>query len=78
MKLYVYSLEKPMFEGEAVSVSLPTEAGEITVLNQHVPLVTTLAPGTIRIKQEKGADVHIPLTGGYGEVSRKKMIVLMR
>lgn len=38
------------YDSAADSVSLPTAAGEITVLPHHIPLVTVLKAGEVRIK----------------------------
>jgi F-type H+-transporting ATPase subunit epsilon len=43
------------FEGEALSLTFPTPDGEITVLSDHMPLMTIVSPGsiTVRTKQEE-------------------------
>lgn len=42
--------EGSAFSGEAVSVTLPSGDGEITVLGKHVPLVSTVLPGTVIVR----------------------------
>jgi len=48
MLLRIASPEKTIFDGKVKKVTLPTEQGEITVLPNHTPVVTTLKPGIIR------------------------------
>ena len=49
MKLGVYTIEKTLFDGEAEKIIAETSTGEITVLDGHVPLVSELTQGEIRI-----------------------------
>lgn len=48
MLLRIASPEKTIFDGKVKKVTLPTEQGEITILPNHTPVVTTLKPGIIR------------------------------
>ena len=43
--LSVLSAEKQLYSGEAESLTLPTEEGEITILAHHIGLVANLQPG---------------------------------
>ncbi len=49
MRLSIHTIEKTLFDGEIKSLTLPTEAGEITVLENHLPLVSLTKPGSIKI-----------------------------
>ena len=42
--------EGSAYSGDAVSVTMPTGDGEITVLDNHLPLVSTVQPGTVIIR----------------------------
>ncbi|MDP4000860.1 MAG: ATP synthase F1 subunit epsilon [bacterium] len=42
--------ERILFEKEVDSITLPTEAGEITVLSHHLPLISNLVAGEVRYK----------------------------
>ena len=46
MKIGVYSFEKVLYQGEAISVNCNTKMGEITILNHHRPLISILGKGT--------------------------------
>ena len=54
MRLRVHTIEKTLFDGEIKSLTLPTESGEITILPDHLPLVTLTKPGLIRIFDNEG------------------------
>lgn len=50
MHVELITSEGSAYSGEAVSVSLPSGMGEITVLNHHIPLLSTVEPGTVIIR----------------------------
>ncbi len=67
--------EKTIYSEKIDEVVLPTASGEIGILPNHIPLVSLLVPGEIRIK--KGDDVtSVAVSGGFIEVRPDKVIVL--
>jgi len=75
MLLEIITPEKKVYSEEVDQVSLPTSMGEITVLANHIPLVTEINPGEIIIK--KAGKEHNLVTGnGFAQVSAKKVSVL--
>lgn len=72
MELKIYSLEGTKYEGTVSQVSLPTTNGEITVLKNHIPLITTLKSGVIKFGGE-----NISIEGGFAEVGKGKVVVLV-
>ena len=48
-KLKILTPDEKLFEGEVTQVVLPTKAGEITVLANHVPLISLLGIGEIKV-----------------------------
>ncbi|HEY4694884.1 MAG TPA: ATP synthase F1 subunit epsilon [Candidatus Nanoarchaeia archaeon] len=75
MLLEIITPEKKVYSGEADQVSLPTSEGEITVLPNHLPLVTEINPGEITIKA--AGKIHHLVTGkGFAEVTAKTVSVL--
>lgn len=42
--------EGSAFKGEATSVTIPSGMGEITILKNHLPLLSTVEPGTMIIR----------------------------
>lgn len=68
MRLAIYSLKKILFQGEAESVNCKTKNGEITVLDNHRPLISSLAPGTVKIVDKDKKEHYIPVSSGFLEV----------
>lgn len=71
MELKIYSLDGIKFDGPVSQVSLPTEAGEITVLKNHIPLITVLKKGLVKIGKES-----FQIEGGVAEIDGGKVVVL--
>jgi len=74
--LIVASVGESRFDGAALSATIPTTGGEITVLPHHEPLVATLRPGTITIRESLG-NKEISVEGGVLEVSGNRAVVLL-
>lgn len=49
MKLKISSPEKVVYEWDVKQVSIPTETGILTILPNHIPMVTALKPWIIKI-----------------------------
>jgi len=68
--------ERVVYEKTIHQVTLPTAAGEITVLPHHIPLVTVLKTGEMLIKDEDG-ERPIAVAGGFVEVKDGEHLVVM-
>lgn len=68
--------ERVVYEKDIYQVSLPTAAGEITVLPHHIPLVTVLKTGEMLIKDEDG-ERPIAVAGGFVEVKDGEHLVVL-
>ncbi len=78
MKLLIAKVDETLYQGEVYSVTLPTAAGEVTILGEHMPLATTLKEGIIRIRKEKdSAFEEFSVTKGVLEVTRDGATVLL-
>jgi len=52
IKFEIVTPERVVLKEEVRQVTVPTKAGEITVLPDHIPLVSSLMPGVIYLKKE--------------------------
>jgi F-type H+-transporting ATPase subunit epsilon len=77
MKVRIYTLQKTLFEGEAVETIAKTTTGEIAILAHHEPLVTILRPSEVRIKTEGGGEEAIRIEGGFLEVRPDNSVVIL-
>ena len=76
MKLSIYSLQSTLFEGEVEQITLPTSQGEITVLDNHIPLITLVSPGYVRYAHS-GTQQMTKLSGGVLEVRPESEAVIL-
>ena len=76
LKLKIATPEKVIYENEINQVSIPTMDGEITVLPNHVPLVSVLKAGEMRIVDKDGEQV-MAVSGGFLEVRGQNEIVIL-
>lgn len=76
LKLKVITPKKIALEEEILSVTAPTESGEITVLPRHMNLFTLLVEGIIKIKKTSGED-YLAIGGGYLQTDGKEINILV-
>ena len=76
IKFEVVTPERIVLKQQILQVTVPTEDGEITVLPEHIPLMSILKPGVIEIKLEDGELELISVSGGFVEVMRDKIVIL--
>ncbi len=73
----VVSAEELIYSGEAEFVVLPGEAGELGIYPRHIPLITRIKPGSVRILPAGGGEEQlIFVAGGILEVQPKVITVL--
>jgi len=75
-KVDIVSAEQEIYSGSAEMVIAPGEAGELGVLPEHVPLLTRVKPGTVRIIKEGTPDEIIYVSGGMMEVQPDRVTIL--
>tara|TARA_B110000914_G_C15433420_1_gene432546 strand:+ start:538 stop:954 length:417 start_codon:yes stop_codon:yes gene_type:complete len=63
----VVSATEEIYSGDAKCVFAPASMGEIGVYPMHVPLISTLKPGEVRVETEDGVE-SIYVSGGIVEV----------
>ena len=70
--------EAILYTNEVQMVVASTPTGEIGILPLHAPIVTTLAPGEVRLRFGDNATdwEYFSISGGYLQVHEDKVIVL--
>ncbi len=73
----VVSAEEQIFSGLAEFVALPGEAGELGILPGHMPLMTRIKPGAVRLKlPQQTQEELVFVAGGILEVQPGLVTVL--
>jgi len=77
MKLHinVVTPEKTILDEDIDEVIIPTITGEITILPQHIPLLSQIAPGELTIKKGNATE-HLVVVGGFLEVGNNIITIL--
>jgi len=57
-------------------VTIPTEAGAITVYPEHMPLVSLLKPGELIIHKQ-GGEVGVAVSGGILEIRQENKVYII-
>lgn len=72
----VITPDKIIYEGNVDMVVAPGTDGELGILPLHMPIVTTLRVGELRLKHGDDKQDYIAIDGGYMEVSEDKVTIL--
>lgn len=67
--------EKVLYDAMVEGVSFPTVDGEITVLPHHIPIISAVKPGELKIKID-GKDEFFHVTSGVVEVDGQSITLL--
>lgn len=70
------SPERLLFTGEVESVVVPGSEGELTVLKDHAPLMTTLKPGIVTVNEANGKSQRLFVRGGFADVAPTGLTIL--
>ncbi len=76
MKVVIAKVDQNLYDGDAVSMTLPGQEGEMTVLANHEPLITTLKRGTIIVRTEQ-EEKSFDIEGGVLEVRHDGATVIL-
>lgn len=75
IKFQITTPERVVYDDEVDEIVLPTQQGEVGILPHHIPLVSLLASGEIRIK--KGSEtIYMAVSGGFIQVKPNQVTVL--
>lgn len=77
MKLELLTPEKTLFSGEIYLVKVPGEKGSFEVLNNHVPIISNLEKGKIKVITKEGQEHFFDIVSGFIEVKNNTVIILV-
>ena len=76
MKFKIVTPDGVIYEDEIESVSLPTLNGEITILPHHIPLISVIKAGEIRIVKDNH-ETGIAVSSGVIEVRESGEVIVI-
>lgn len=76
LQCQVVSATQSLFEGEVQMVIAMGIGGELGVMAGHIPLITLLKPGVLRLRMQDGTEEVLYVSGGVMEVQPNVVMVL--
>lgn len=76
IKFEIVTPEQVVLKEAVVRATIPTTSGELTILPDHIPLVSVLNPGVIEVEKDNGEVEIMVVSGGFLEVQSGKIIIL--
>ena len=67
MTVEIISPNAKLFEGEASSVTVPSQMGPFTLLEHHAAIVAILEAGNVSLTQANGEQKEFAIKGGFTE-----------
>lgn len=75
LQVAILTVEGVRFDGEADFVVAPGSEGELGILPRHIPLLTPLAAGAVKVRNENDEQFFF-VSGGFLEVRPDRVTVL--
>ena len=75
-ELEIISPEKIIFSGNPTMVTLPSYEGDMSILKNHISIITFLRPGIIRVQKNDGNSEEFFVQDGTLEYFNDSLVVL--
>ena len=75
MKVQIISPNETLFEGEATSVTVPSQMGPFTLLEHHAAIVAILEAGKVSLTDTKGEHREYDIKGGFVENHNNQLTI---
>ena len=69
--------EARFFSAEGTLVVVPASSGEMGIMRMHMPIVTTLGAGEVRVTLEDSSVEHFAISGGYVQVQDGVKVIVL-
>lgn len=70
------SPERLVLSEDVVEVVIPASDGQMTVMKDHAPTMTTVKPGLVQVKRAEGGDETIFVDGGFADINDNGLSLL--
>jgi F-type H+-transporting ATPase subunit epsilon len=75
LRLEIVTPDAKTFSDDVDMVVIPGSEGEIGILPMHIPLMTAIKPGELKITR-KGQDIYLAVGEGFAEVTQERVSIL--
>lgn len=70
------SPERVLFSGPVEQVVVPGDEGDMTIMANHAPVMTTLRAGIVSVGEDKGSTKRLFVRGGFADVTANGLTIL--
>ncbi len=77
IQIDIVTPQRVIYSGVGESISVPGTKGPFQVLHNHAPIVSSLDVGAIKIMNEDQTETHFATDGGFVEVLKNKVSVIV-
>ena len=78
MKIKITKPDTTLFEGDAKLVQLPGTGGQFEILNNHAPIISSLAKGSVRVVLEDNSEQSFDIRGGVVKSQQNDLMILVQ
>ena len=78
MKVTITKPDRTLYDGEAKLVQLPGTGGLFEVLNNHAPIISSLAKGTLRLITNEDKEQTFDIRGGVVKGQQNELLILVQ
>ena len=75
--LSVLAAEKPFYEGDCISLVIPTLNGQYGIQANHSNIVAAIVPGILKITTPEGEKIIAAVSGGIIKVENNRVLLLV-
>lgn len=75
--LQVLAAEKPFFEGECISLVIPTIHGQYGIWAMHNNMIAAIVPGIMKLTTPEGAEIIASVSEGLVKVEDNQVLILV-
>ena len=75
MKTSIITPEKSLYQGEATSVTVPSQLGPFTMLEHHAAIVAILVKGKVVVNEPSDERKEFEINGGFCEQHHNEIII---
>jgi F-type H+-transporting ATPase subunit epsilon len=76
LKVELVTPERRVLSCDAVTIALPGTQGELGILPGHLPLLTTLRPGTLTVTHSDAKVEVFSVSNGFAEIMPNRVTIL--
>ena len=78
MKVKITKPDSILYDGEAKLVQLPGTGGLFEILNNHAPIISSLAKGVVRLVKDNDEEVTFDIRGGVVKGQQNDLLILVQ